>query len=629
MLAAIRHHSKGWISGIIVGAIVLTFALFGIGSYLEGPNQGIVATVNGYEIGLEEYRDALQRQRRALSNLRSAPAALLTPDEQRQVLEQLIDLRLLDQYVIEQGYQPSVSALQAAIFATQAFHTDGVFDPDRYRALLAQNGLSPAAYEAGLRQQIAGLQLQSGLDASAIINPAEVSALLAHQTDRRIGEHTRIPVAAFAAQVAVQPADLQAEYRDNPDAYREPPRLRVEYLELKLTDLAGLIEPDEAGIQQFWQANRGRYLTPEVRRASHILLAADPQDSTARAEAEARARVLADELANGRDFAALAAEHSEDAGSSARGGDLGVITPGQLDPVLENAIFALRSGEVSAPIASDFGYHLIRLTELIPGRQKTLAEVQDEITAAWREQQAERVYSEQGENLRNLAFEYPDTLQIAADELDLPIQTSDWFSAATGTGLFIHPRLREAAFNPEVAEDGLNSEVIELDFDHMVALRLLDSTPARLPPLDEVAPQVEAAVRAAQARDAAEAQGQAILDQLNGGVPWPQALEQAGLTAEPLPEGRAGLPPRLAARLYAARAPLPAYEGVPLAGGDYALFRLQTIEPAAPNPALEQALTQLMRNRDGTQLYEQLPQVLRQTGNVWVNEEQISLPADY
>jgi len=557
MLTKIRERATGWLAWVIVVLISIPFALWGIQSYFENPADLPVATVNGEEIPLYSYYNELSRRRQALLAEAGGsvnPASLDGPEVREEVMDSMISNRLIGQYVRENNYYLSDARLKARIESNPAFAQDGQFDPELYRLLLRNNGYSPQTYEALERESATVEQLSVGLAASTFVPDSEVDRLLALQAQTRQAEYAVLPAARFEDAISVSDEDAEAHYRANPADYEAPARVKVDYIELGVDSIAAGLQPLEAEIVQAYEDAAGRYTQPETRKASHILFAVeDDADDDARAEILASAEAVLAEAQGGADFAELARAHSDDPGSKEQGGDLGIVARGQMVEPFEAAVFDMAQDEIRGPVETRFGYHIIQLTELQEERRKMLDEVREEVTEEVKRAQAEALFAEQGEAFENLVFEDPDGLQSAADELNLEVRQTGWFTelaadADDAGGITGEAAVRRAAFGEDVLNDDLNSAAIELGFDRLVAVRKVDFEEAHTRDFEEVRDEVVAELTRARAAEAIGELAEELLADLRAGASeWAAVLEAQEIEAESLAETRDAVPGELTA----------------------------------------------------------------------------------
>ena len=459
---------------------------------------------------------------------------------------------------------------------------------------------------------------------------------MALQTQTRNADYVLLPASRFAEKITVSDAEAKQHYDDNIADFEEPARIKVDYIELSVESLAAGFEPSEAEIAETYEQTSERYKQAETRRASHILFSvpADADDEK-RAEIKAQAEEVLAQAQDGGDFAELAKEHSGDPGSKEKGGDLGVVTRGQMVPPFEEAVFAMTQDEIRGPIETRFGYHIIRLTELSEERQKTLDEAREDVVAEARRLQAENQFSELGEAFENLVFEEPDTLTTTADELGITVKQSDWFTKDAGAGVAEEALVRSAAFSEDVLTDNLNSSAITLGFDRMVAVRKAEYEDAHPKPFDEVMEQIKTSLTAERAAMQAEELGAELIAKLSAGeLTWDDLASEQEVESQALAAQRDQVPGNLAAlgdAVFAAADPdgEVAYDGVAIAAGDYAIYALREViagKADAVDDTRRDGLTRQLLARDAGGSYLSLRETLREDASIIIDTEQIENP---
>lgn len=624
MLSAIRDKTRGIIATIILGLVIIPFALWGTYSYFEGGSDVSVAEVDGVEISQQTYRNTFDRL--LASNIN--PTILQSPEFKRQVLNGLIDQTLLVRNGIEQGYRIGDAELARFIRQTPQFQREGQFDRLLYEAALRREGTSEQSFEQRLRTlHIAG-QIQAGLTESAFLLPADREALIRLWSEQREFDYVVVGPARFISGARVAEAAIKEYYDSHPTEFRTPEQVRVEYLELSLADLASDFEPSDAALRQAYEEEQGRFLTPEQRRVSHILfeVAVDAkQEDVDRVLQEARD--IEAQLRSGGDFAALAKEHSADSGTAANGGDLGFVTQGALPRELEQAIAKLKVGEITAPVKTSYGYHIAKLTEHTAATGKSFEEAREELQNIVRQRQAEEVFYQKMEQLSNLAYEHPDSLGPAAEALGLKPLQSDWFSREGGQGITANAKVAEAAFGPDVLHESRNSEAIELGADKVVVLRVIGQREAARKPLDEVRVQVQTLLQKEQATAEANELGGKIYADLLGGQSLEQLAKANGLNLERAQITR--IDPKQVNRqivtaVFKAPGPqgdTPVYGEVDLGADGRAVFMLKSVKAATTtdtDDALVRRVDSALKQRLGPGQYGDYLVRLRETADIKV-----------
>jgi peptidyl-prolyl cis-trans isomerase D len=637
MLSTIRDKTQGWITGIILGLLAIPFALWGINYYFEGSSRVDVAVVNGVDISIDAYRRALEDQRRALEQVlgRGADMRLFdTPAFHQRVLDGLIAEVLLTRDVQAEGYRVSDAELSRQIRTAAQFQRDGGFDRRLYETLLRSSGMDVPTFEARLRRDILARQAESGYAESAIVSQADVESVLRLQTEQREAAVAVLKPATLRGKVKVANADVEQEYAAHPERYKSPERVRIEYVRLAAADLAKTIQVSDAEVRQAMRDAEQSGAAKQERRASHILILL-PAGADPAAEKAARAKIesLEAKLKAGADFAALAKQYSEDPASASKGGDLGYVTRGTLAKEFDQALFALKKvGAVSAPVRTSFGLHIIKLTGIKAAAASPVV-TRSKVEADLKAQKAEERFFELSERFNNLIYEQPDSLKPAADALGLKIETSDWFThAGAAHGIAAQPKVVEAAFDPDVLDQGRNSNAIEVGTDSLVALRVAAHEPAHLRPLAEVRPEIEKSLLEAGERTEAQRVAQDALGDLTKGSSLDKVARRFGMDYRaPRLYGRksSGVEPPLLAALFQAVRPQgdkPAFGTAVLSDGSVAVFSLtRVVEPekiadAGPETT---AARRLLEARRGQEYFDDYRASLRQQAKIKVYKDQL------
>ena len=635
MLITIRERASGVIGWPVAGVIILVFAVWGIGSYFEGVSEIIVATADKIEINQQTYQQAMSDRRRRLVQMmgRNVDAELFSSTAfKRQVVEELIDTTLQNETLHASGFRISDAQLAALIQNTAVFHTDGQFDRDRYELLVQNAGMTIQGYESYQRQQGVVDQLVRGLEQSAIVSGNSIDKAWKLLDQRRIASYTTLEFDNFLDDIQVSEAAIEKEYQANLDGYFEPASIQVDYLKLSVEDLGAKLDVNEADILRMYEDNPDRYRQPGSRSVSHILLSVSPDavdaqiDQVRRSASEIVARAR-----GGESFASLAEVNSDDKGSAKRGGELGVIRPGTMVKPFEDAVFEMVEGEISEPVRTQYGFHVIRLDRITESTVQSLDQVRSEIKAEVRRLRAEEQFNELAEILGSTVFEQPDSLEPAADYLGVKVMRSEWFTQDAGTGIAEFQGVRDAAFGNEVLIDDLNSELIEIDQDNLVAVRKVDYRARRQLDLDEARPELEKRLRAVEASDRMEKAGEDLVARLKSGADWDELLIAHKLARVRLPEATETLLEPLeqvvARVVYAALVPLSGqivYGGERISPARYAIYRLERVEFGDPANASKEdrlGVEKVLLSRWGGEMVIGWRQGLRQVAKVQIHEE--------
>ncbi|GHA84129.1 SurA N-terminal domain-containing protein [Modicisalibacter luteus] len=482
MLQQIRDRSQSMIAKVIVGAVIVALALFGIesviGLFTSGSDN--VAEVNGEPVTRQQVEIEVQRAIRS---------GQVPPEQERalrnQVIEQLVSREVLDQYAEEGGLYASEAQIDHLIVNLAEFQDqNGKFSKEIFRNRLASAGYTPLAFRQQLREDLIRQQVQQGLTTSEFVLDSERERFVELQRQTRSFRYHVLARDDLERDVTVSDEELQSYYQANQDQYRRPEQVRLAYVILDQADLADSIQVDEQALRDAY-AERER---EAGRRVSHIMVSFG--DERTREEARARLQKVKDRLAAGDDFAELAAEYSDDGSTADSQGDLGFINRGFFGESFENAAFSLKPGQVSDIVETENGLHLIKVTDLdIP----PFEEMRDTLRQDVAMEKAGNAFNERAQRLIDESFA-ADDLASVADDLGLPLQQSDWVSRDGASGVLAEPGVMAAAFETDVLENGYNSEVIELDDQRRMVLRVTDHREATTLPLDEVREQVRSAV---------------------------------------------------------------------------------------------------------------------------------------
>ena len=490
MFDFVRSH-RNWMMLFILVLILPSFVFFGIQGYNNYVDKdGALATVDGAPITQQEYdvalRDRVERLRQGLG-ANFDPKLLETPEARAAVLDQLVLDRALANEAAKSNVVITVDRLREFISNIPAFQQDGKFSYDRYKAFLASRGQSEAAFEQSLRNDLRKQTFVQAVVESAITPKQVIDRIERILMEQREVRELRFPAEQFASKVSITDAQIAEYYQANRTQFEIPESVRVEYVVLSPETVAGNVKVTEEALRSYYEQNKARYGTEEQRRASHILISAEGSDKAGiRKKAE---EILATVKANPNDFAKLARENSKDPGSAAQGGDLGFFGRGMMVKPFEETVYRLNTGEISDLVETDFGFHIIRVTEIKPAQAKPFAEARADIEKELRNQQAQKNFTEAADQFTNLVYEQADSLQPAVQKLNLKLLTAD---NVTRRGLPPHlgPRVVEAIFAEDSLKNRRNTQAIEVAASTLVSARVLEHRPASVQPLDKVAPEI-------------------------------------------------------------------------------------------------------------------------------------------
>ncbi|HEY8010965.1 MAG TPA: SurA N-terminal domain-containing protein [Rudaea sp.] len=593
MLQSLHDKFSGIIAKFVLGVIVVIFGgFFGIQSYMNPQSETFAAKVDGKEISQEQFREGYNRYRTQMQQMLGKQfdaATFDTPERKREVLEQMVNEQLLVNANEKLGTMVPPAQIREVILNYPAFQQDGKFDKDRYRMLLQTSGMTPTGFEDTIRKDISTRQLATDLAQSSVVTDAQVSAYLRLRDQTRDFTYIKIERPAAGA-IKIADADIDAYYKAHTNEFMTPERVSLNYVELDAATMPTDAAPDEAALKQRYEEQKARFTAQEQRLASHILVKVEKNaNPDAQKAALEKAKAIAAEAKSGKDFAALAKEKSDDLGSKLQGGDLGWLEKGVTDPAFENALFALKKGEISDPVLSPEGYHIIDLRDVRDGKVRSFDEVKPELTKQYLETDRERRYSEISGKLTDAIYKDP-SLEAAAKSLGLPLQKTGLFARVGGaTGVTSNMAVVKAAFSNTVMTEGNTSDPIELGPNHIVVVHVDQHEKSTPKSLDSVREDIRKTLVEEQIAKQAKEQADTLYARLQKG----ETLEQvAGVLKLKVEEARdigrsaANLDGKLVADVFKlarpASADKPVYAEVALANDAYALVALTLVKDTDP-----------------------------------------------
>ncbi len=506
MLTKIREKAQGAFAWGILIVICVPFALWGIQNYLDTGEEAPVASVGDKDFFQRDVNRAYEQYSQNLQGMAFDEQSL-----KAQALEKLIKDEVLLQYVHAKGLVTTDDTAREFIQSLAYFQVDGKFDEKRYKTMLNLQKMSSGEFVNRIKNALIMEQFQRSILDSSFATKYDVESFFKIQNQQRDVDYVTVAVQKMAEQPPEE--QITAYYQQHQDLYQTPEQVSVEYVELSLEDIAKTIAVTDDKLKAFYEEQKDQYTTAERRKISHILFAIN--DKTDEKAALEKALKAQNELAN-KDFSALAAEVSDDKLTAKTGGDLGLFNVGVMEKSFEDAASALKLGEVSKPVKSAFGYHLIKVTELMLGEVKPFESVKSEVTKAYQKVQAENAFYESGERLTEMSYEHPDTLKTVADALGITIKKTALFTKDKGEGVAAEEKIRSAAFTEEVLQ-GNNSTPIELGTDRLVVLRMLEHKPAAARELKDVKQDIVAALLADKAKQQAAEAAKKIKIRLQAG----------------------------------------------------------------------------------------------------------------
>lgn len=589
MLETFREHSKGWLAKLILALITVPFALWGIDSYLQGAGSNVaVAKVDGKGITAQEYGNALQEMRNQLqASGKTDPALLDDPAIKESVLNKLIVTRLMNAEVRRANFSISDVQLGKFIVGLPEFQQSGKFSQELYDSVLTQNHLTPGQFEARIRASLLSQTARESVAAAANMPNAVLDNILRVEHQQREVSVADIKADDFLAQTRVDTAQVQAFYDKNKDKFRVPEQVKIEYVMLSANNFIPTMQVSDEEVKKYYAENADKFQGEEQRRASHILFSfGGKNDPATKAATKTKAlSVLAEVRKDPKKFAALAKQYSQDLGSAEKGGDLGVFGRGMMVKPFENAVFSMAPGAVSDLVESEFGYHIIQLTE-IKGQGKTYDEVKASIRGDLLYQKALAKFAEQAETFSNMVYEQSDSLQPAVKNFGLQTQTSAWMSRDDAMKFFKNDKLVNAIFSSEVLKNKRNTEAVEAAPNTLVSARVLEYKPAAARSFTEVRPALETYLKHEQAMTLASKKSAELLATLRQGKP---VTEISWIPAVVIDRKNAqGLSDEVMKKAFVIdAAKTPAFDMVEKKNVGYSLIRISRVDSALPTDEAE------------------------------------------
>ncbi len=598
---------------ILLALVVIPpFALWGVDSYHRmGTTAGEVANVGDIKIVENEFTSQVRAQQERMQQLLGRnynPEIFDTREARSEILENMITQRLVTQHVIKSRMVVTDDALREMIMATPAFQDNGKFSHERYVQVLQSergergDGMTPEMFENSLRRDLLVQQLSAAIGEGGLVSRAIAREWAGLAGESREISVSKLAAANFAAKVKTSPESIKAFYEANRPRFEVPEQVKVEYVVFDADALASAEPVTAKEIQDTYEQRRAQYEVAEQRQASHILIALKQGANDAE---KAKARVRAEELLaqvrkSPASFADIAKKNSDDPGSAEKGGDVGLFSRGLVAKAFEDAAYAMKVSDISGPVESEFGFHIIRLTAVVPGKIKPLADVRADIEKDLVKQRAGRKFAEAAEQFSNMVYEQSDTLKPVADRFKLAIRDGGWVTrAGTKIPQLSSPRVISSLFSDDSIKNHRNTEAVEVAQGSLVSARVVEHKPASLKPLAEVEKEVAQLLVQKESDTLAWKEGADRLEQLRKG-------DTAGVSfSSPKTMGREGadqLPRQvMEAAFRADRNKLPSYVGVELNDG-YMLLRVSKVVPPKLDESAEKnAQTELGRAMGATE----------------------------
>ncbi len=475
MLQTLQQKMSGLLAKIVLGIIVVIFGgFFGIQQYFNPRSETFAAKVDGHQISQDDFRERYNNVRMQMQRAYGKafdPRTFDTPETKRRVLDQMINEQLILDADSKLGVTVPPAKIRSEIESFPVFQVAGKFNANQYRLWLESQRKTPAEFEQTVRDNLQTRQLTDQLALGTVVTDAQVNDYL------RLRDQTRdfrfVKIDRPPADVKITDDAIAAYYKAHQQQFMTPEKVSLDYVELNESTMQAKADVDDATLKQEYADQKSHFIAPEQRLASHILISVDKNaNAAAQKAALAKARSIEKQLKAGKSFESLAKVDSDDLGSKAQGGDLGWLEKGVTDPAFESALFAMKKGEISAPVKSEEGYHIIELRDVRPEKVRSFDEVKGELAKKYLDEARDRKFSDISGKLTDAVYQDPTSLAPAAKQLGLPVEKTGLFSRAGGPGIASNPAVRKAAFSNTVLVEGNTSDPITLGPNHIVVIRV-------------------------------------------------------------------------------------------------------------------------------------------------------------
>ncbi|MBE0458525.1 MAG: peptidylprolyl isomerase [Pseudoalteromonas prydzensis] len=600
MLEKIREGSQGPVAKVILGAVILSFALAGIGGYLGQTTEQPVAEVNGVKISQTEFSRAFQNERARLEQQFGEYFAQIAADPnymaqiRQGVVDRLVQQELQTQLAAELGLRVSDESVKKAILELPYFQIGGQFNNDRYLQVIRQMNFQPDAFREYLRKEMTRSQLISAVAGTDFALNSELASAVALQQQTRSIDYVVISKESLQENVAVSEQEIADYYDLNTSQFLAPEQVSVSYIDLNAVNLTLDTNVSEADVKAYYEQNSAQYIEPEKRRVAHILVDNSEDDDAAKAKAED----LLAQLQQGADFAALAESSSDDIVSAEMGGDLDWIERDMMDPAFEDAAFALANkGDYSDVVQSEFGYHIIQLTDIQSEQVKAYDAVKADLRTELERTAKVNAFYEKQTEMGAIAFEISDTLIDAAEVAGVEVQTTELVDRNALPAPLNTPAVIAAIFSPDVLEDKMNSEVIEVGDEHVVVVRVKEHKPAATKALADVSEQIKARLVSQKASELAKEKATTLYAEIEAGKSLNDLVTEQGLELRQeaaLTRQAYTVSPAIVQHAFKMAHPTdtPVVEKVELNNGDAAIVALKAVTNATVEGEIEAQLKQ-------------------------------------
>jgi peptidyl-prolyl cis-trans isomerase D len=527
MLGIIRDKASGWIAGIIVGALVLSFAFWGVSSYFGQGGDVNVATVNGTDINLKSFQQSFYTLRKQMQSMLQDDALTLEEEElvKEETLKRLVETEVVNQLIKDNGLRVTNAKIIETIKELEYFKDEDGFDRDKYERSIISMGMEPAYFEAQLRMDLLSEQLQAGLSESLFVLETELNDVVRLKSQTRDLTYGILELTSFIDESDVADSEIEVFYKANPQRFVESEKIKIEYLELDVNELAKTITSDEESHRTYYSNNKDKYDVVEQRSVTKLFVKADEESSV---EDKAKAKeviTVAMALVNeGKNFEEVIVKFTEEGKGTLEFSEHAFMAKGVLDKELDEFLFGSDEGAISEPIETKSGFNIVKVGEIRGGPKNVYETVAEQVEADYKKSEAELLFFELSDQMTTLSYEHSDTLEFAAEVVGREVVESDYFSRdSVSESVLGNAKIISTGFDPELISNGQNSEAIELADNHIVILRVIDHKPATTKALADVREEVISSVWMERAAEKIKETNDAITKQLEEGLS-PEAI---------------------------------------------------------------------------------------------------------
>jgi peptidyl-prolyl cis-trans isomerase D len=523
MLGTIRDKATGWIAGVIVGALIISFAFWGVSFYFGQGGDVNVATVNGTDINLKSFQRSFYTLRKQMQSMLEDDALTLEEEQfvKEETLKRLVETEVINQVIADAGLRVTDQKLVETIRKLEYFKGDEGFDRDKYERTIISMGMDPVVFEAQLRMDLLSEQLQAGLSESLFVLESELNEVMQIQSQTRDLTYSILNLTSYIDKDDVADSEIEAYYKAHPEKFADPEKVKVEYVELDVNELAKTITTDdEESLRAYYNDNKDNYDVVEQRSVTKLFVKVDEKSTE---EDKAKAKEVIDAamlmIKEGKDFEAVIKTFTEEGKGALEFSEHAFMAKGIMDKEVDEFLFSSDEGAISEPIETKSGFNIVKVGEIRGGPKNVYETVAEQVKADYQKSEAELQFFELADQLTNLSYEHSDTLELASEAIGRSVIESDYFSKENPPeGILSNSKVIASSFDPELMNTGQNSEAIEVGDNHIVVLRVVDHKAASIKPLADVRDDVIASIWLQQAEDKIKKASENIAEQLKSGA---------------------------------------------------------------------------------------------------------------